>query len=109
VTSDENRVLGAKLGQVRFLKASHFQKVLEKSDLQRLVAVNRNRKPDDAAKFALDVVAAVDAEKCPAVSLEKTAKLLAGDRFHTTISSTRSLPVCLGVLISTERHPSTAS
>jgi hypothetical protein len=42
-------------------KFCEFCEMSEQSGLQGLVAVDRNRKPDDAAGPAIDVVAAVDA------------------------------------------------
>jgi hypothetical protein len=71
--------------------------------------LNRHREPYDAPGFPINMMAALDAKECPAVALEDAGELLAGNRFHTTISSTLSLSDRLGSSTSTDRHPSTAS
>jgi len=46
----------------------------EQSRFQRPVAVNRNRQPHVAARFAVDMVAAGDAKQLPAVALDQSRK-----------------------------------
>ena len=52
--------------------------------------MNGNGKPDNASGLAVDVMASVDAQEAPALALEDAGEVLAGNRFHTTISNTWS-------------------
>jgi hypothetical protein len=81
----------------------------KQSDLQRSVAVDGHREPNLAPRLGVDVVAATHSGQSPAETDKQSSKLLARQRSHTAISSTRSdCPSTLD-LTSTERQPSTAS
>jgi hypothetical protein len=82
--------------QIAFLKPCHFEKVFEQADLQGLVSVDGDLQPDDVARLTVDVMAALNSEELPAVTLDEASKLLAGEGLHTAISSTLSLPVDSG-------------
>jgi hypothetical protein len=49
----------AGLSEVGFRESGHFEKVLYQTNLEGLVTVNGNRKPDNAPGFPVDVMAAV--------------------------------------------------
>lgn len=68
-----------------------------------------NGEPNDASRFAIDVVAALHPELSPTMTLDGLGKLFAGNGPHTTISSTRSLFMDFGCWTSTDKQPSTAS
>jgi len=90
-------------------QARHFHEMPKQAGLERLVAVYRHGKPNNTLRLAIDMVASVNSQERPSVALQNPAQRLAGERFHTTISRTRSLSPPCGVWTSTERHPSTAS
>ena len=71
--------------------------------------MNRHGESDRTSGFAVDVMAAVDAQELPAGSLDEFGELRAGEEFHTMISTRRSFPVAAVGSTSTERQPSTAS
>jgi hypothetical protein len=48
--------------QLGFFESGHFEQVFQQADLQRFICMNRNGKPDDASRFAVNVVASVNAE-----------------------------------------------
>src|SRR5450432_2434770 len=81
----------------------------QQSGFQGLVAMDRNRKPDDASGLAIDVVAAVDAKQGPAAPFDNPDEVPAGCRFHAGNSNIRSIPPGSGGSTSIERHPSIAS
>ena len=81
----------------------------EQSSFQRLIGMDRNRESHRTTRFAVDVMAPVDAQEIPSVTFDKLGELLARELFHTMISITLSFPVAFGALTSTERQPSTAS
>jgi len=99
----------AELLQVGFLQPGQLEQMFQQSDFQGLVAVGRDGEANHTSRLAVDVMTAVDSQQAPATLLEKAGELLAGNRFHTTISSTLSLSVRFGSSTSTDRHPSTAS
>ena len=71
--------------------------------------MNGDREPDNAARFSVDVVVALDAEQFPAVALDDAGERLAGKGCHMTISSTLSVLPDSGGSTSTDKQPSTAS
>jgi hypothetical protein len=71
--------------------------------------MNRHRQARDATPFAVDGMTALDPQQLLTVALQHPSELVAGDRLHTAISRTRSLPVCVDGSRSTERQPSIAS
>ena len=81
--------------------------MFEQTNLKGSITVNRDRKPDRAARLAIDMVAAADPKQLPAVVFQKFGQVFAGKRSHMAISKT--LPGPLGSATATERHPSTAS
>src|SRR5215213_1928282 len=95
--------------KVIFGKAGHLHQVAEQPCLQRLIPVDWDGQPDITPGSAVDMMAALDAQQRPAVTFKDFGELLAGDRPHTAISSTRSPPATCAGDTSTERHPSTAS
>ncbi|MGH9651162.1 MAG: hypothetical protein ACRD3I_11920, partial [Terriglobales bacterium] len=85
-----------KLIQGGCFESCHLEEMFQQPNLVGLVAMDRNREPDDAPGFTINVMTAVDAEKLPATSLKDSSQVLAGNRLQTTISSTLSLSVRLG-------------
>src|SRR6267142_772204 len=77
--------------------------------LQWLVAVDRNRQPDDTAALAVDMVATVDTKQYPTASLDHPGEVATGHGFHAGNSSIRSVPPGSGGATSMERHTSIAS
>ena len=59
----EDRSQKAALLQRGFFQFRHFEKMFQEAELEGLIAVNQNRKPDDAPGFSIDMVAAVDHEQ----------------------------------------------
>ena len=55
------------------------------SKLELLGTMNRNRKPDDAASLAVDMVTAMNAKESPAMAFDKAYKDLTGNRLHTAM------------------------
>ena len=95
--------------QIAFLIPCHFEKVLEQADLQGFVAMDGDRQPDDVARLAVDVMAAMNSEELPAVTLDEAGKILAGEGLHRAISNIWSLGACSGGSTSTSRQASMAS
>ena len=92
--------------RLKFLRASLGA---QQTRLQRLIAVDRNRKAHDASTLAIDMMAATDPKQGPATTLDDPSEVAAGYRFHAGISSIRSMPPGSGGATSIERHPSIAS
>jgi hypothetical protein len=86
-----------------------FHQMGKQPAFERLVRVHTNGQAHDTAGFPVDVMAAVDAKPLLSVPLNDLCELLAGKLLHTTISSTRSLPVFFACSTSTDMQPSTAS
>src|SRR5215204_6529061 len=81
----------------------------QEADFKGPASVDRDRQADDSSGLAVDVMAAVDTQQSPAVPLDQASEITAGQRLHTVISRTRSLPPGLGSGTSTDKQPSTAS
>jgi hypothetical protein len=69
-------------------QTSQLHEVALKPNLERLVAVDRNRNADRAARLGVDVMAAADTLQRPAARFQQTGELLAGERLHNTSSIT---------------------
>jgi hypothetical protein len=81
----------------------------EQANLQRTVAVNRDRQTYRTAGAAIYVMTTVDPKEPPTASLDEARELASGQLPHTAISKTRSLPPGFGSSRSTDKQPSTAS
>src|ERR1043166_9682193 len=68
-----------------------------------------NREPNGAARLAIDMMTAFDAEQCPATTLDDASEVAAGYRFHAGNSSIRSVPPGSGGATSIDKQPSIAS
>ena len=60
-------------------------------DLQRVVAVNGDGQNFGTTGLLVDMVAALGAAQLPAARLGEPGQVLAGDRLHTAMSSTRTV------------------
>ncbi len=83
--------------------------MFQKACLLGFVAMNWNRKPGDISRLSINVMTALDSKQIPAMSFDDLRELLARDRSHTAISSTRPCSVAGMCETSTDKQPSTAS
>jgi len=60
---------------VIYRDASKGRQMMKQTTLQRSIAMDRNRKADIAARLAVDMMAAIDPQKSPSVSLKQFCKL----------------------------------
>ena len=65
--------------------------------------------PHDASQFSINMMAALNTQELPAMTLKQFRKFLAGYGLHILISSTWSSLVCLTGRTSIDKHPSIAS
>ena len=81
----------------------------QQADLQRAIPMDRNRQTDCASMPAINVMAAAYPQQPPAAQFEKSGQVVARQRLHIAISSTRPFTSALGSATSTDKHPSIAS
>src|SRR5690348_8993662 len=91
------------------LDLRELRQMPQQAGLERMIAVNGNRKADDAAGLAIDVMAAGYAQEVSAAPLDDASEFAAGHYLHTAISKMRCLPPGFGSATSTDRQPSIAS
>ena len=60
-----------------FQQIRHFHKVSLEADFERPIAVNRNGNTDRSARLGVDVMAAIDPQKPPAVALDQAREFAA--------------------------------
>ena len=69
---------GAKNSEIVVGELGQLCEMAQQTRLQRLVAVDRDRKPDDTATLAVDMVTAVYAKQRPASSLDDPSEVPTG-------------------------------
>ena len=69
-------------------KPGDLHQVALQARFERLVAVDRNREPEWAARFCVDVVAAVDPLQRPPVEFQHSSELFTRDGLHSASSIT---------------------
>ena len=104
-----HNVPAATVSKIFFRQPAEFEQMSQQACFQWLIGMNLDRKSDIHARFAVDVVAALDSQEFPAVLRNALAQFLAADVLHTAISTMRASWSSWGGWTSTARQPSTAS
>jgi len=92
---------------LRETRRSHQE--VQQTAVEISITVHRNGKSNDAAFFAVDVMASLHPQEDPALALQHPSQLTSRYRLHTEISTTRSLSVVSQGATSQERQPWAAS
>jgi hypothetical protein len=74
--------------QIVLLQTSNLHERSQQTNLQRLIAMNRNDDSFSSSRHRKNVVTAVNAGECPTVLLKNPRKFATGDLFYTATSIT---------------------
>ena len=78
ITLDAALLDAALLSEVFFGKACLLHHMSEQACLECLIAVNRDRESHIASSFPVDVMATLNTQQCPALTLKYFSELFAG-------------------------------